>query len=220
LRPASAPKRVPAEFIGLARQFRRQVLAADLVVDRALALIARQLGYLTGRRRGFRPGYVPDLGATWTRLVPAGFSFDREVKRDRGGVMVSELRITGSRWRNDSWRVGADDWEDCVSLTVLAVSTYSGKVKVVIRPLAAVSLHALARRYQRGAGRADADIVHDLHVIADWQDCADSVAAGTGRWFGGAVPTRDDNQRQAIEVLAVRTFIAADQLQYQSISDA
>jgi hypothetical protein len=210
LRLASAPKRVPAEFVGLARQFRRSVLGTDLVVDKALVLIAGQLGYLTGRRRGFRPGYVPDLGATWSRLVLAGLSFEREVKRDRGGVMVSELRITGSRWRNTSWHVRADDWEDGVSLTVLAVSTFSGKVDVVIRPLAAVSLHALARRYERGAGRADADILRDLHAIADWPDGADRIAVGHGFWRGASVRAVDDNQRQAIDMLAVRTFLAAE----------
>jgi hypothetical protein len=212
LRPVSAPKRVPAEFIGLARQFRRQVLAVDPEVDRGLSLIAGQLGCLLGRLRGFRPGYVPDLGATWSRLVPAGLSFEREVKRGRDGVMASEVRITGSRWRNDAWHGGADDWEDGVSLTALAVSTYSGKVKVVIRPLAAVSLHALARRYQRGAGRADAAIVRDLQVIADWPDGADSIAAGNGFWRGASVRATDDNQQAAIDMLAVRTFLAAEQL--------
>jgi hypothetical protein len=67
------------------------------------------------------------------------------------------------------------------------------------RPLGDACLHALARRYQRGADRSDAAVLSDLWALAggDFR-----VRAGGGAWVGERV------QYGGGPHLAARTYVA------------
>jgi hypothetical protein len=73
--------------------------------------------------------------------------------------------------------------------------------------LACVGLHALARRYQRGAARDDAAVLADLHPLGRggleaFRDGGEFAipAPGGGRWIGAVAPHD--------RTVMVRTFFA------------
>jgi hypothetical protein len=200
--------RVPAEFVGLARQFRREVMEDDRLVDAALARIATPLRRRLAKKPGLRPAMGHDTARAWTTLMPPTFRFDMATELGRSCLSISELRLTGSRWRSGGW---AND-EPGVSVLLLSLGTGTGKVAVEVRPVATLGLHALARRYQRGEGRDHPDIMRDLAYLATPPaGSADAVATGSGFWLGGVVWADDDCGRR-IRLRSVRTFIAAEQV--------
>jgi hypothetical protein len=131
---------------------------------------------------------------------------------DAGRLEFGDLWLRPSSLLQPGW----SDNEPAVllSLRVIAIEPPSFSDESLI--VATIGLHALARRYERGAGRADAAILRDLLAlvpgyvatfqdndeIEDGDDFAIPAPAGGGLWIGaakvgGGVPS----------VLAVRTFI-------------
>jgi len=73
--------------------------------------------------------------------------------------------------------------------------------------IASVSLHALARRFQRGWTTTDAAVMEDLRALALWQGGGGefSVPVADGFWVGSTRETTFAGQTQ--RSLLVRTFL-------------
>jgi len=190
--------RVPAEFTGLARAFRSRMLAAHCKWETPSVEL---ISLACERRNGFRKPKATRVAELW-RLLPG-----REARlallcdAKPGKLGISELRIFPASRTFNTWPVDADELS--VSVTAVSLILKSGIFISEKRLLADVGLHALARRFQRGIGRLDKDILTDLAPLAGAYES--TVAKGgtfTIAGWGGVVGWVD-----AKPLLSVRTFL-------------
>jgi hypothetical protein len=198
--------RVPAEWTGRARLLRDRVAEAH---TKWVAAATQLIGPLTPRD-GFTPHYTQETlritAARWGRLPDWGRLRIASKIRNRTHLQLAESRLC-------PFRVVMPGWDDtelsvAIALTVIDLRTpdfYREHVQV----LGAVGLHALARRFERGADRSDKSVLRDLFTIGvAWPDAirADSgefeIAASSGKWIGAV------KSYEGKPTLAVRTFIS------------
>jgi hypothetical protein len=183
------------------------VLEVDQTLNAALAAVTAPSRRRLARKQGLRPEQCHDAVRAWSKLMPAGFRTDHASALTRSAISITDLRLTGSRWRVESW---AERWEVGVSPLRRSLSTETGRVDLEHVPLAPVSLHAFARRYQWGRDRTTDAVVADLgRLAAPSAGGADTVPTGTGYWLGGIEVANDDENARRVRV---RTFVAAEQV--------
>ena len=118
-----------------------------------------------------------------------------------------ELRVVCGVFHSAAWP--DDGQEPGVLVGWHAVEFDQGSVASRFVSLAAVSLHALARRYQRGRDTSETSIFADLAGLADdFRQVVTlprfAVAVPGGTWVGEPMNTGEAT------VLAVRTYFDAD----------
>jgi hypothetical protein len=203
---------VPLEYIGRARLYRSKIATANAVaepeVERLLAPFRP------------RPGFVPwprhtmlrSLARRWGAL-PRGNRFPSAAKRccDVGKIELADLWLKPSRLLQPGW----SDNELAITLSLRIVSIEPPSFSDESLIVAQIGLHALARRYERGADRTEAAVLNDLLGLApgyvatfgdpdeieDGDDFAIPAPAGGGFWIGAA------SQTGTAPKLLVRTFI-------------
>jgi hypothetical protein len=219
--PAINPTgRVPAEYTGRARLLRDRVAEAHTHwVAAATALLAP-----LQPRDGFVPQYTQETlritAARWKSSLPEWGRLRIASKlRNRTHLQVVETRLAPFRIVMQDW--DATELSVAITLTVIDLRLptfrsppepgtpgslgreYSENVQV----LGAVGLHALGRRFERGADRTDGAVLRDLFAIASaWPTAIRSPEfeipiAGRGKWVGAV------KIHAGKPALAVRTFI-------------
>jgi hypothetical protein len=206
-RPPDPGSYVSAEWRGRARALRNRVAAAHAEWERAAMALTGPLCARDGFAPSFTKGSLRLLQARWTNLPQAWGRLRNPVSAIAGGTLsIAELRAVDFRaamtaWNGDELSIAVA----LVSVTMTLPSSFSFSSKT----LALIGLHALARRYGRGADRRDLAVVMDMLPIAigapailrvggDFE-----IAAGDGRWIG---------QRMALDgqpIVAVRTYVAS-----------
>jgi hypothetical protein len=107
-------------------------------------------------------------------------------------------------------------FENGVSLTKTVLTAGHGTKSSAYTPLVVVSMHALARRYERASD------ARQQAVLADLGDCARAanwypqngdyvIDVDGGRWLGSCTTAQSDH-RATVELYAVRTFIGPKEL--------
>jgi hypothetical protein len=212
---------VPFEFVGLARQLWRKVEAEDRVcaegLDRVEAILLRRLT----RKPSLRPEHVVEIERIW-RAMPHRFRFGpTEYQPPRKRLHIRELRLISHISRAKSWAPESPSEPGLgVFLITCEVSKRGGYTFGSV-PFATISLHALARRFQRGRDRSEAAVLRDINDLVKamsthgpWADCRFTV--GSGEWRGvRATTAQHDQNGEAIPErpsLAIRTFIDADDI--------
>ncbi len=196
--------RVPAEYIGLARQLVQRVSAFDAA---SVVAYERVLG-------AYRPspGWRPMPSLKLLRALPAKLrTLGRGPARLRlvssfdpatGRLQIAELRLSPSTITAPGW--AEDEIALAISLRGIVIAPPDFRENHVA--IAGIGLHALSRRFERG-GRDPAGVLADLLALAEgWRDAIRGGSAeieipvpGGGRWIGARGP--DD------AVAVVRTFI-------------
>jgi hypothetical protein len=193
------------EFIGLARTLRNKVVKARAVGagDRLIKPFQP------------RPEFTPfpshrllyRLARDWDRLPTVGRLSSIASLRE-GRLQLAELRVIPARIRFEGW----DDDELALSLRSIAAICAPPAFTASRTLIADVGLHALARRFERGADRSEEAVLHDLAPLArEHRGIAEHggefaiPATSGGRWIGSVTIVK------GARVLAVRTFIAASQ---------
>jgi hypothetical protein len=200
----SAGGKVPAEFIGRARCLRDAVGRTAAEADRLTKLLIGPLR----PRHGFRQAprrTLPDVATAWRVLLPeAGRLGDPIGEFADRKLRLAELRAYPIRMRFAAWD-GADELAPALRMTLVVCAPPRFRCENML--LADVGLHALARRYERGADRSDAAVLRDLVPLAR------SAATVNGEF---AIPTADNGcwigrvtRVRGASVLAVRTFVIA-----------
>src|SRR5690242_19897181 len=96
--------------------------------------------------------------------------------------------------------------EDGVALIRVSLLALAGAgVSIAINPLATFSLHALARRIQRGVGRDHASVTRDIALCLHAGAQAEGVKVSGGWWRGSAVPVQTTMGK--ISVFACRALL-------------
>jgi hypothetical protein len=152
-----------------------------------------------------------DTARAWRKLPPFGRIGCTVAITDRRAPEFIDLRLAPAVYRGIGW----DDFESGV-VVVLTVASVIGTAMALQRStVAALSLHCLARRFQRASrDRSDeALIIDEIGDLAlrfpklapDGGDFVWPVPGGHGRWCGHVIETRRDEV-----VIVARTFLDAD----------
>jgi hypothetical protein len=183
---------VPVEFIGRARALRRRVAAEHEAFEAAAERMVAPLR----PRPGFRP--VPRhvlmralLTAFRRRLRAGRLALSAEFAG--GGLTLTDLRLAPAGVSSDAW---AED-EPAVAIVAYRLCIRPPAFSETGALVCTVGLHALARRYERGADRTDDAVIADLGCLARLLPDAlrrggeFDISAPGGRWIGavdGASP--------------------------------
>jgi hypothetical protein len=182
------------EFVGLARQFRSRVVAAERAfVDDIEPMVAP----LRPRER-FTPVprqvVVRILGRTWRYRGPLG-RLDLVARYDNPRLDLIDIRLADAKVICDAW-VGDDEPALAVVLHHVGIAP-PAPLRESATMLASLGLHALARRYQRGADRSDDAIKADLLALAHAAPGAvidgggfEIATPSGGCWIGAVVDSR------------------------------
>ena len=119
-------------------------------------------------------------------------------------LAISEMRIAVSWLRHDKW--DEDHKEQGLSLCRFTLVGMDGKLHLRWLPLANISLHALARRIERGREHDHATLLRDLTVLADAGEEGERVNTPDGFWLGGTVDAEDTGR--AVRLRNIRTWLA------------
>lgn len=199
---------LPVEFVGLARNLRRKLVASSeasrVAVDQVLAPLHRELD----RRLTMRAETVAGAMRAWRHTMPGENRVSLDITMRSGRAHIHQICFLASELSRPHW----NGWEPGVVLTELDVTLDRRRGDMAERDLAAFSLHAMARRFQRSssaAERTDAAVLRDMAALAvhdpdTMPEGEFSLPAANGCWVG---------HRTLFEgkpVLSVRTFYDAD----------
>ena len=199
---------VPAEFVGKARAFRARIGAEDAVVGQTIQRIVAPLEARRRRKATFRAEQLIDAERAFRR-VPAAGRLTLNIERDKHGLRIEEFRAAAGDFRFCSWADGATDPDVGVVKVVLQATSW-GAVGATSNIVASVSLHALARRFQRGFNISDEAILGELRGLAlRHAEIIEalgefSIACDGGSWVGEVA--KAEIAGVSVAMLAVRTF--------------
>jgi hypothetical protein len=210
---ALAPKVIPAEWRGKARVFRDAIGAEDEPTGRLVTTLAQRLKVRIKERRDAvpRPEDLRGVAFTWERHMPPRSRLDLAINLQRKSLEIREVRLSSSVYRAAAWG------EHEAGLVIMAITLEAAPLHYEFKTgtIAHVSVHAIARRLQRGRGGSEADVLRDLGVLgrahealAGRPDGADfEVPAADGFWIGTVETMRDRAAKRPGKSLLVRTFL-------------
>lgn len=220
---------VPRESLGQARLFRNRVAAAD---DRIRAAMPAIIGPLRPRvHRTLRPQLaireIDDALRGWQTAVTDEFTLDGRLRTHRRNFALAELRPTCDRIAAVGWEDAASG-QDAISIAWHLLRMRGAAVEFVVAPVATMTLHAVARRIERGDGREHSKIVDDLALLAAYVlagkrpieppptlPVTAEVPLPGGRWVGQWVTARDAGRHRDFKMFQAQTFLD-DEMEYSN----
>jgi hypothetical protein len=208
------PSSVPSEFVGLARAFRARIGAEDDAVGRGVLEIMKPLHARRRRSATFRPADLQDAERQFRNLPSAG-RLTLKIDRDRKGLLIEEIRAASGKMRFCEWADDAADLDIGINLISLEAVSW-GRIGAFANIVCSVSLHALARRMQRGFNNTDAAILSEMKQLALlYPTIIDamgdfSIGGDGGRWVGEVARTTTGGE--SVPALAIRSFTPAGAL--------
>jgi hypothetical protein len=202
----SAAKRkhgpVPAEYRGLARQLISRVHQVDQVALRVVKSITAPLQARLNRHPVLRAEQTSGTEWAWRGQVPAEFRVGpvRIQRRGRHELRITETRICAQLLRRVDW----DEAERGLGIVEIGVHVSDGTLRGISELRASISLHAIARRFERGP-RDEAGVLDDIAVLADVTGTADRIETEHGRWLGKSIETQSAGGR--FSMYTARTWI-------------
>jgi hypothetical protein len=199
-------RKVPAEFRGAARVFRDEVKRIDKEMDRALATIAKPLVVRLRRHPRLRHELIAVAVHQYRRTVPVEFRFGEvEVTPDRDAFEIAEIRATATWINSVEWDSDAIEAGIAVARCTLTMRPTVGLVHIWM-PRAVVSMHAIARWFERSGSRDHDRILADLAVLADSAGDGDHVATPGGFWRG-EMEVMEGTDKVTARARNVRTWV-------------
>jgi hypothetical protein len=86
---------------------------------------------------------------------------------------------------------------------------HKGTLTVRWVPIACISLHALARRIERGTERDHPALVRDLALLVESNPSDERVSTPGGFWRGSVIEALNDAERKGCIIRNVRTWLAS-----------
>jgi hypothetical protein len=200
---------VPREFVGKARDLRRALEADDAVAYRVVGALTVPFTAI-GRGTIPRPQLLARTANAWRDKIPTTGRLALEVELKKTSLLIRELRLLAADGRFDDWVEGKT--EPGFSLAAYSLEVAPPRFRFDPVVLAGISLHAMARWFQRSFSCTRESLLADmlpLAVVANDERLANpgefQVPAGDGRWAGVVMELND---RQPPErILAVRSFL-------------
>ena len=208
-----AASRVPVEFIGLARLLRDRIAAEDRPSGEGMGRLTEDV-----RSRIRRGNPVPravalsGLAHGWRHKLPPlsrlGLEIDLNARRKT--IVIRESRLTSSGYRDQGWDEDATEIGLIINLIQVRVGPSDYEFRFFT--LSHISLHALARRFQRGLDVGEAAILRDLKALGE-ATLTDGAAGDDfvvpvpgGRWVGGVQAVRNRGVGPVDTAMIARTY--------------
>jgi hypothetical protein len=195
---------VSAEWRGRARTLRSRIADAHSRWEAAAFTLTAPLCARGNFVPAFTKGSLRLTEARWKALPRAWGRLRLVAQNDGDRLSIAEFRMVDFRTRMAAWN--GDELGLAIAL-VSATMALPSSFNFSSKTLALVSLHALGRRYGRGADRSDLAVVRDLLPLAVAAPAAlagnreFAIAAGDGRWIGARMAL--DGQT----VAAIKTYV-------------
>jgi hypothetical protein len=204
-----ATRSVPAEFAGRARVFRNRILASDNRVGPAINAITAYARDVLRRRHTYRPEHFKHLERAWRLTIPDMGRLAYATERGKDSLSIADARLCSSTFHKAKWE--NEFGEHSLALIIYSGRFTRGHIDIEAVPVSAVSLHALARRFQRSFDSSNQAVLRDLSLINfNAKDLLNTSPfrqpAGDGAWHGEVV-TVATSEKPAQRILATRTFI-------------
>jgi hypothetical protein len=197
---------VGTQFRGLARQFRQQVKTDDVTIDRVLPGITAPLLARLRRHPRLRHEQIAAAERSYRAAIPPGFRIGPLIiERDPSAFRIAETRLSATWITCDDWQPGYR--EPGVSLCRFTLALTAGALTETWSPVASVSLHAPARRLERGRNASYAALIADLACLADPPADASHIDTADGAWCGTMVNT-DTRRGGTVRAFSARTWFA------------
>src|SRR6202012_181595 len=108
-----------------------------------------------------RPEHLIAIEQRWRSIPPAG-CLRLTVRRDKRSMSIENTRITATTSKNIEW---GDASEKSICLIESSLALTKRQAETTTTTLAAVSLHALGRWYQRALATTDTAMLLDLALV-------------------------------------------------------
>jgi hypothetical protein len=198
--------KVPAEFVGKARLFRAGMQVATAPVGSRMHAVSRYSFDIYRRRNaGPRPEQLISIEQQW-RSIPSAGRLRLAVRRDKRSMLIQDTRIVAATSRNAEW---GDASEKSICLVESSLLLTKRRAEATVTMLAALSLHALGRWYQRAFATDEVAMLVDLGLVVAAVPGLTANASGAevksqngGCWRGMIVVTPDGTP-----IVNIRTFI-------------
>jgi hypothetical protein len=198
--------KVPAEFVGKARVFRSRMIAATTRVGMQMNAISQySFGLYKRRNAAPRPEHLVAIEQQWRSISPAG-CLRLTVRRDKRSMSIEDTRIAATTSKNAQW---GDASEKSICLVESSLALTKRHAETTATTLAAVSLHALGRWYQRAFTTNDIAMMLDLALVVKAVPTLDPnvidvdlPSENGGSWRGAIVETLNGKN-----VINLRTFV-------------
>jgi hypothetical protein len=198
--------KVPAEFVGKARVFRSRMIAATTGVGMQMNAISQySFGLYKRRNTAPRPEHLVAIEQQWRSIPPAG-CLRLTVRRDKRSMSIEDTRIAATTSKNTQW---GDASEKSICIVESSLALMKRHAETTATTLAAVSLHALGRWYQRAFSTNDIAMMLDLALVVKAVSTLDPnvidvdlPSENGGSWRGAIVETLNGKN-----VINIRTFV-------------
>lgn len=156
---------IGAEYWGKARDMRRRIAVEDREYDRLVDVLIQPVKERLRRcpGRSLRPEMLIDLVQSWRFMSCRDWrlSLDASLEKHRASLIEHRL-VAGTMRRPDDpdWR-GLEEDLACVRVELLVNRSI---VHLESRCVAAISLHAIARRLQRAQDGSTEALMHDINL--------------------------------------------------------
>lgn len=197
---------VALEYIWRAKDFRDRLTEAHASYYRASERLIEPFRPRSGAPPRRAPKHLRRLAASWLRL--RRFGRLRCIADVNAGVLqICETFLVAGSLSLPGWHEAAAELGVYLILRRIVIAPPHYHEQVV--PMAAIGLHAVARRFQRGEPN-DAAVIADINPLGlSYPDCVRSagefrVAVPGGEWVGTVMLARLDQR----PILSVRTYTA------------
>jgi hypothetical protein len=209
-----ATRPVPAEFVGRARAFRNRILADDDQVGAAIGAIIAYARNVLRRRHSYRLEHFQHLERAWRLTIPNTGRLAFAAERGKDSLTIVDTRICASVFHKGTWENHFG--EHSLALILYSGRFTSGHLDIESVLVSAVSLHALARRFQRSFDCSDQAVLRDLSLISLNVEGLLNTSlfrqpAGDGAWHGETVTVRTC-EKPAQSIVGATASILAEAL--------
>jgi hypothetical protein len=155
---------ITAEARGLARALHNRVIASDLAYDKARQLIFKPLYERLRRKPTVRSEMALEILRAFRAIdTPFRLGDVYTEPRSKGHLFLGDILITAAvaqgGWSDASY------WENNICISLVNLTAGSGDLRMTNDIIITVSMHAIARWYQRTGLRDDARLITDLEAL-------------------------------------------------------
>jgi hypothetical protein len=163
--PARSAPNVPHEFVGQARLFCARIDAAAKTASAAVMQIGADACAIVQRRPTWRGEHFSGFERQWRQTIPDEGRIGLEIERSKRALIISELRLTRASYEDIRWSQPSPQNSVCLMLCTFRLTTPAA-FECKRLAIAALGIHAIARRYQRGFDNTDRAMRTDISELA------------------------------------------------------
>jgi hypothetical protein len=203
---------VPHEFVGQARLFCTRIDDAAKTARVAAMQIAADAHAIVRRRPTWRPEHLSGFERQWRQTIPDEGRIGLEIERSKHTLTIAEFRLARGSYEDIRWSQPIAENAVVLTLHIFRFLTPAALDHKRVA-IAILSIHTIARRYQRGFDNSDHALKTDIAELAlnaerllDVDAQTFAIRCPSGVWVGATEAISLSNGAEQ-RVLNVRSFL-------------